>query len=437
MGHQDYALHHAMSEIARNGAYAASVGVRVAGIMSRWMGNGALANEFEAAGEFLKEGTKTYPKPEWDLPFTTIGGKTVSVTPEVAKDYPFMELVHFKRDAHRNDPKLLVVAPLSGHYATLLRDTVKTMLPGHDVYVTDWKNARDVSMRHGRFGFDDYVSYVQDAIRTVGPNTHVLAVCQPTVPVLAGVSLMAQNKDPFQPLSMTLMAGPIDTRRAPTEVTKLAEDKDMGFFKGLISSVPHGFKGVGRHVYPGHMQLTAFIAMNPDRHIGSSFDLFNHLRKGDGESADKIRKFYDEYMAVLDMTEEFYLETIDRVFQRQLLAKGQLIVAGQKVDPSAITRTSLLTIEGGKDDISAPGQTFAAHNLCRGLAATQKYHLLHPDVGHYGTFSGSRFRKDIAPAIISHILKAGVDNGLKYSENSADTRPMPSNFGLISTASPA
>ncbi len=429
MGAQDYKLHEMMSHAAREASWAVSLQARVMSVAARFMGLGSLANEFSAAGEFLREGTKTYPKPAWGLPETTIDGKKARVTEEVVQNFPFMELRHFKRDTDRNDPKLLVVAPLSGHFATLLRGTVERMLPEHDVYVTDWRNARDVSMKAGKFDLDDYVDYVQKAIQTVGPNTHVLAVCQPTVPVLAAISLMAQNNAPNQPLSMTLMAGPIDTRAAPTEVTKLAEDKPMSFFKGLISNVPHGHPGVGRHVYPGHLQLLSFIAMNPDRHMGSSRDLFNHLRKGDGESADKIREFYNEYNAVLDMTEEFYLQTIDKVFQRQLLARGALTVRNQLVTPSAIRNTALLTVEGGKDDISAAGQTFAAHRLCTGIPEAQKRHLLHPEVGHYGTFSGSRFRNEIAPVIISHIREAGLRNDLKYDGISADTGPMPSNFG--------
>lgn len=428
MGLESYTLHNAMAEAARDTAYALSVNARMAGIFTRLIGQKYLADEFEAAGAFLKEGAKTYPKPDWRIHDTVVGGTPVSVTPRVVLDKPFMELVRFQKNSDQPQRKLLIVAPMSGHYATLLRDTVKTMLPDNDVYVTDWKNARDVSMRHGRFGFDNYVAYVQDAIRAVGPNTHVMAVCQPTVPTLAAIALMAQNKDPVHARSLTLMAGPIDTRRAPTEVTKLAEDKDMSFFKSLISAVPHGFKGAGRHVYPGHMQLTAFLAMNPDRHIQSSRDLFDHLRRGDGESAAKIREFYDEYNAVMDMPEEFYLETIDRVFQRQLLAKGQLIVAGQKVDLSAITRTPLLTIEGGKDDICGVGQTSAALGLCTGLAASQKRSIVHPDVGHYGTFSGSRFRRDIAKEANSHIAAADVDNGLKSPRILVDTGPMPSNF---------
>ncbi len=437
MSKHDYTLHHAMSTAARDLAFTASMQARMAGLFSRLMGAPTLAKEFETAGEFLLEGAKTYPKPEWRLEETVIDGQAVAVTQKIAKNYPFMELVRFRRDTDRNDPKLLVIAPLSGHYATLLRDTVRTMLPCHDVYVTDWKNARDVPVAEGRFGFDDYVGYVQDAIRTLGPDTHIMAVCQPTVPTLAAVSLMAQANDPLQPVSMTMMAGPIDTRRAITEPVRLAESKDMGFFRGLTSTVPYGFKGAGRPVYPGHMQLTAFLAMNPDRHIQSGQDLFNHLRRGDGESADKIREFYNEYNAVLDLTAEFYLETIDRVFQRRLLARGEMVVAGQHVNPAAITRTSLLTVEGGKDDISAPGQTIAAHDLCSGLPTGLRKHLLHPDVGHYGTFSGRRFRNYIAPEIISHIRNAGVDNGLKYSEIPADTRPMPSNSGLIPGAIPA
>lgn len=385
-----------------------------------------LSSHFKAAAGLLKESAQTFPKPDWGLNNVVIGGKTVPLTREVVDDRPMMELIRFRRDGIlRNDPKVLIVAPMSGHYATLLRGTVERMAQHHDVYVTDWKNPRDVSMKHGGFGFDDYVRYVRNAIDKMGPDVHVMAVCQPTVPVMAAVAMMAQDEAANQPLSMTLIAGPIDTRVAPTEVTKLAEDKSMSFFKGLITTVPHGYPGAGRHVYPGFLQLQAFIAMNPERHIKSRFDLFDHLRHGDGESAERINEFYREYLAVMDMTEEFYLQTIDRVFQRQLLAKGQLIVGNQLIDPSAITRTSLLTIEGGKDDICALGQTQAAHGLCNGLSESQKRHYVNKDVGHYGTFSGRRWREEIAPKIEEHIRNADVDNRLKYSAIPSNSRPMP------------
>ncbi len=428
MGRHDYDLHQAMTKATRDASWSAEMGARMTGVFARFMGFSALANDFSAAGAVLHEGTKTYTKPAWGLNQTFIDGRPVTMAHEVVQDRPFMDLLHFKRETNRNDPKLLIVAPMSGHYATLLRGTVERMLPQHDVYITDWKNARDVPMKAGKFDFDDYVGYMQDAIRAVGPNTHVMAVCQPTVPVLAAISLMAQNKDPLQPISMTLMAGPIDTRAAPTEPSILGESKPMSFFKNLISQVSQGFDGVGRPVYPGFMQLAGFIALNPERHMKTPQDLFNHLRKGDRESAARTTNFYNEFSAVMDMTEEFYLDTIDKVFKRHLFAKGELVVQGQLVTPGAIRNTALLTIEGEKDDISAPGQTFAAHALCTGLADRQKSHLLQPEVGHYGTFSGKRFRDEIAPVITSHIIKTGVDNGLKYSGNPPDTRSMPSNL---------
>ena len=435
MGHHDYTLHRLYDEVARQAAMVGSVNAHWASAFASMWGMRPLSSHFKAAAGLLKEGAQTFPKPDWGLNSVVIGGRTVPLTLEVVDDRPMMELIRFRRDGIvRNDPKVLIVAPMSGHYATLLRGTVERMAQHHDVYVTDWKNPRDVSMKHGSFGFDDYVRYVGSAIDKIGPDVHVMAVCQPTVPVMAAVALMAQDDMANQPLSMTLIAGPIDTRVAPTDVTKLAEDKSMSFFKSLITTVPHGYPGAGRHVYPGFMQLQAFMAMNPERHLQSRFDLFNHLRRGDGESAEGINKFYREYLAVMDMTEEFYLQTIDRVFQRQLLAKGELIIGNQLVAPSTITRTSLLTIEGGKDDICALGQTRAAHDVCTGLSESQKRHYVNNKVGHYGTFSGRTWRDEISREIEEHIRNADVDNRLKYSRIPPNSGPMPPTLVAVNGA---
>lgn len=430
MGDIDYSFQHAAEEFVRNTAYQASVGSRVVGILSRLMGNPVLANHFEAAGLYLKEEAKYHPKPEWGLRETLMGGKTVAVTEEIVKDYPFMELRHFAKHTNAYTPKLLIVAPMSGHYATLLRGTVASMLPHTDVYVTDWKNARDVSTYRGRFGVDEYVGYVQDAIRVMGPRTHVMGVCQPGPLVIAGVSLMAQAGDPLQPASMTLIASPIDVRRSPTQPVRLAHEKPMSFFENLTSVVPYGcgFKGAGRNVYAGQLQLAGFWLMNMERHMGKRKQFFESLVQGDNESAEAHRTFYDEYEAVMDMPAEFYLETIQRVFKDADLAYGRFKVGGTTVDPKAIRRTSLLTIEGGRDDICGPGQTEAAHDLCTGLTASQKKHMVNKDVGHYGAFNGSRFDNEIAPQIVSHIAAADVDNGLKSPRILVDTGPMPSNF---------
>lgn len=439
MGVIDYSLHRAAEEFARNAARQASIGSRLFGAYSRIMGNPVLADHWRAAALYLNEEAKHHPKPEWGIHDTTVGGKTVSVVEEAVKDYPFMELIHFRKNTNAYAPKLLIIAPMSGHYATLLRGTVKDMLPENDVYVTDWKNARDVPLSAGRFGVDEYIGYLMDAIRTIGPRTHILGVCQPGPLIVAATALMAQANDPLQPASMTLIASPIDVRRSPTQPVNLANENPLSFFENLTSVVPYGcgFKGAGRRVYPGHLQLMNFMMMNWERHADKRRKFYEHLVQGDEASAEAHRTFYDEYNAVMDMTAEFYMETIQRVFKEAHLAKGQFVVGGQLVDPGAIRRTSALFVGGGKDDITAPPQVFAADDLLTGLAATQKRRLLHPGVGHYGAFTGSEFQKIIAPKIISHIHESDVDNGLKYRKKSTNTRPMPPNSGLIPGAIPA
>lgn len=436
MGHLDYTLHNQASSLMRRFHTAAAINTGMMAAAFRIAGISPIANELDAASRMHEQGANPYDKPAFGLTSTMIGDRQVAVREEIVQSKPFCNLLRFRRDTDRNDPKVLLVAPLSGHYATLLRGTVQELLPHHDVHITDWANARDVSMKAGRFGLDEYVGYVQDFLRTMGPNTHVIAICQPTVPTLAAASLMAARKDPGRPASLTLVAGPINTAAAPTEVTKLADTKPLSWFKNnVISTVPHGNAGVGRHVYPGFIQLTAFMAMNPERHARSARDMYNHLRRGDGQSAEKIEKFYKEYLAVLDLTEEFYLETVDRVFQRRLLANGQFTVADQLVNPAAITDIPLFTVEGGRDDISAPGQTSDAHRLCSGLNPALKHHFLCPEAGHYGTFEGRHFREQILPRIAFHIRADSVDKGLKYDEIPANTRLIPPN--LWQPATPA
>lgn len=318
---------------------------------------------------------------------------------------PFASLVHFRRedlDAREPAPlpRVLVVAPLSGHFATLLVDTVRTLLQDHDVYITDWHNARDVPLRAGRFGLDEYVEQVIDFIQFLGPNTHLLAVCQPCVPALAAVALMAQRNDPAQPRSMTLMAGPIDTRINPTQVNALATSKPIEWFEqNLISRVPLRYPGAMRRVYPGFLQLTAFMSMNPDRHRQAFVDLYKAQMAGDDTKAELTRRFYDEYFAVNDLPAEFYLETVAKVFQTWDLARGELVVHGEKVDTGAIRKTALFTVEGERDDICAVGQTVAAHDLCTGIRPYMKTHHVQLGVGHYGVFSGSRWQRQIYPRV--------------------------------------
>jgi polyhydroxyalkanoate depolymerase len=302
-------------------------------------------------------------------------------------------------------PRVLVVAPLSGHFSTLLRGTIRTLLPDHDVFLTDWHNARDVSLCAGRFGLDEHVEHVIHFLETIGPGAHVLAICQPCVQVLAAVALMAQDGNAAQPRSMTLMAGPVDTRVNPTKVNELATGKPLEWFKrNLITLVPGQHNGAGREVYPGFMQLLAFMSMNINRHVKAHADLYDHLVKGETEKAEAIKTFYDEYFAVLDLPAEFYLETVRDVFQGALLAKGELTFRGQRIEPKAIRRTALLTVEGERDDICAVGQTVAAHDLCSGLRPYMKRHHMQAGVGHYGVFSGRRWESQIYPIIRNLML---------------------------------
>ena len=368
----------------------------------------AAARWLSAGFELFENVTRRYDKPEWGLHGTLIDGAQVPVTIEVVQREPFCDLLHFGRGTARDDPRLLVVAPMSGHYATLLRDTVRALLPNHDVYVTDWLDAAMVPLVDGGFDLDDYIDYVIGFLHTLGPDTHVLAVCQPAVPVLAAVSLMAARKDPLAPPSMTLIGGPIDTRVSPTVPNDLAMNHPLEWFeKHLLATVPATFPGFGRRVYPGFMQLSGFISMNIQRHVDAHQDFFNYLVQGDGDSAQQHRDFYREYLAVMDTSAEFYLQTISTVFQEHALPRGVMHHRGERVDPGAIEHTALLTIEGGKDDISGPGQTEAAQGLCCNLPAARKLHYVQPEVGHYGTFSGRRWRESIVP-VIGEFIRASA-----------------------------
>ena len=366
------------------------------------------AKRVAASADLMHRLTKRYEKPEFGLTHTVIGAAEIAVTERVALRKPFCRLLHFRRAATRNDPVVLLVAPLSGHFATLLRDTVRALLPDHEVYVTDWADAKIVPISEGSFHLDDYVDYVREFVRHLGPAVHVISVCQPTVPVLAAVSLTAAEGEPVQPRTMTMMGGPIDARRSPTAVTNLALKHPLSWFdRRLIERVPAKYPGFMRRVYPGFLQHMGFVAMNPDRHADAHWDYYLHLMKGDGESAEAHRRFYDEYNAVLDMPAEYYLDTIRTVFQEFALAVGTMRVHGTPVRPEAITKTALLTIEGALDDISGNGQTEAAQALCAGIPAKRREHYLVPGVGHYGIFSGRKWRETIAPRIREFIRRHG------------------------------
>ena len=361
-----------------------------------------------AGSELMLRLTQRYKKPLWQIEDALVGGKTVAVSAIPVLEKPFCHLIHFQRalKTTRQDPKILLVAPLSGHHATLLRDTVRTMLPDFDVYVTDWVDARMVPLTEGAFHLDDYVDYVREFVGFIGEGVHVISVCQPTVPVLAAISLIAQRDEPVKPRTMTMMGGPIDARKSPTAVNNLATEKPLSWFKrSVIHRVPLKYPGYMRQVYPGFLQHTGFVAMNPSRHADAHRDFYNHLVQGDGESAEAHRKFYDEYNAVLDMPAEYYIDTIKTVFQDFALPKGCMFVREELVRPAAITKTALLTIEGEFDDISGNGQTAAAHDLCTKIPAKMKDHFMVPKVGHYGIFSGRRWREVIYPHIRGFIQK--------------------------------
>ncbi|MFY0639258.1 polyhydroxyalkanoate depolymerase [Maricaulis maris] len=381
------------------------------------MADSIAGRSMAAAAELFESVTRRYAKPEWMLDHTTVNGQCVGVSEEVVWTKPWCSLLHFERDhdaliaARGNetpDRKVLFVAPMSGHYATLLRGTVEAFLPDSEVYITDWQDARMVPVTDGRFDLDEFTSYVREMVSLLGPDVHVVAVCQPGPPTLAAIALMAEDDDPNRPASMTFMGSPIDTRLSPTVPNKLAEEKPFDWFAGnLIHTVPAPNPGAFRRVYPGFLQLAGFMNMNLERHVDAHWDFFTHLVDGDGDNADKHRTFYDEYLAVMDLSEEFYLQTITDVFQEHKLAKGEQTHGERTVNPAAIRDIALLTVEGENDDISGIGQTQAAHTLCSGLPDALQQDWIQPDVGHYGVFNGRRFREQIAPRMKTFMDETG------------------------------
>lgn len=421
MFYQFYELNHAAMQPFR--AYADAVKLFYSNPLNPFSQT-AWGRSVAAMAELFERTTRRYGKPSFDLPTTIVDWKTVPVTEKVVWSGPFCNLIHFERAlpaGRRKDPKLLIVAPMSGHYATLLRGTVEALMPYAEVYITDWVDARMVPVAEGRFDLDDYVDYVIDMLHALGPDTHVMGVCQPSVPVLAAVAIMEARGDRYAPSTMTLMGGPIDTRRNPTAVNLLAEEKGIDWFReNVIMQVPWPEPGFGRSVYPGFLQLSGFMGMNLDRHIIAHKDFFMHLVKNDGDSAEKHREFYDEYLAVMDLTAEFYLQTVDTVFVRHDLPKGQMKHRGELVDPGAIRNVALFTVEGENDDISGVGQTQAAHDLCVNIPADMRAHYLQPKVGHYGVFNGSRFRAEIVPRIVDFITSYGRENRTPIKPNAAE-----------------
>ena len=360
-----------------------------------------------ASYELIARAGLTHARPAFGIGSVTVGNREVEVREEAAAATPFGTLLHFKKDVAAAQPRVLMVAPLSGHFATLLRATVRTLLPEHDVFITDWHNARDVPLTAGRFGVDEYVDHLIKFLEVMGPGTHMLAVCQPCVAALAAAAAMADADHPAQPRSLTLMAGPIDTRVNPTRVNELAKTRSIDWFeRNLIASVPLRHPGAFRRVYPGFVQLAAFMSMNIDRHVKAHRELYENLANGEAEKAAIIKAFYDEYFAVLDLTAEFYLETVRLIFQEHALPRGRLDYRGRRVDPAAIRRTMLFTVEGERDDICAVGQTVAAHDLCGNLRPYLKRHHMQAGVGHYGVFSGKRWENQIYPLLKNVILSS-------------------------------
>jgi poly(3-hydroxybutyrate) depolymerase len=352
-----------------------------------------------AAFDLMTRLTQRYERREFGITKVRSGDVEYAVREVYDVEKPFCRLLHFKKQGAPAQPRVVVFAPLSGHFATLCRDTVKTLLADHDVWVTDWIDAKEIPITAGPFHFDDYVAYVREFLAFMGPQSHAISVCQPTVPVLAAVSLMAAAGEAI-PRTLTMMGGPIDTRRSPTAVNTFAKTRPLSWFEAkVIQRVPMRYPGFMRRVYPGFLQFAGFVAMNPDRHMESHVQYYQHLVEGDGESADAHRRFYDEYNAVMDLPAEYYLETVERVFQKQALAHGTLVVAGERVRPEAIRKTALFTIEGELDDISGNGQTEAAHGLTKGIPARDKQHFEAKGVGHYGIFSGRKYRELIYPRI--------------------------------------
>ena len=372
-----------------------------------------------ASAELVERTTRRYKKPNFDLAPMTIDGQDVAIREEAVAVKPFCTLTHFVREGISTPSlsKILVVAPMSGHWPTLLRGTVETLLLDHDVYITGWHDARNVPLNQGGFDFDDYVDYLIEFLHIIGTDVHMLAVCQPSVPVLVAASLMAADNDPYQPRSMVLMGGPVDTRISPTKVNEMATSKPLSWFEStVIQTVPPAYAGRGRRVYPGFLQLQGFMSMNLERHVGEHLGLFHNMVRGDGDSAEQHRTFYDEYLSVMDLSAEYYLQTIRSVFQDHDLPEGKMVSRGRKVDPSAIRNTALLTVEGERDDITGIGQTEAAHRLCSSIPESMRKHHLQTKVGHYGVFNGRRWREEIYPNVRDFIRTHAAQSVLEEHE---------------------
>jgi poly(3-hydroxybutyrate) depolymerase len=395
-----YQLYQAQADVLLPMRQLARIGAGLTGLLDSCVCMPTLARHIAAGLTLFAEAGLTHQRPPFGFASVMVGEQSIAVTEEAADDTPFGTLLHFRKDTAAIQPRVLVVAPMSGHFATLLRGTVEVMLPEHDVYITDWKNGRDVPLSEGRFGLDEFVDHIIRWLGVMGRGSHIVAVCQPAVPALAATAVMAEADDPAQPRSITLMAGPIDTRINPTKVNELAQSRPVAWFeRHLISSVPWRYPGASRRVYPGFVQLSAFMSMNLDRHISAHFTQFRSLVGGDEASAEAHRRFYGEYGAVMDLPAEFYLETVQRVFQDHDLPRGKFTWHSRPVRPEAIRRTGLLTVEGERDDICAIGQTMAALDLCSRIPVNLKQNHVQTGVGHYGVFSGRRWAREVYPRV--------------------------------------
>jgi polyhydroxyalkanoate depolymerase len=400
-----YQAFQAQADLLAPARLAAAMANAALGLGPPWLRRTPPLAHLSAGWEMLSRAGLTHRRPDYGFRSVRVDNDELPVREEVVAGTAFGNLVRFRKEGDPDQPRVLLVAPLSGHFATLLRGTVETLLPENDVYITDWRNARDAPLSAGDFGFDEYVAHVIDFLEVIGPGAHLLSVCQPCAHALAAVAIMAEDDNPATPLTMTLMAGPVDTRINPTKVNALAKTHPIDWFeRELIDTVPARHAGAGRRVYPGFTQLTAFLLMNLGRHMDAHIDLYSHLAAGREVEAGTAKTFYDEYFAVLDLTAEFYLETVSRVFQDHLLPRGELVWRGRKVDPGAIRRTALFTVEGERDDICSVGQTVAAHDLCSNIFANRKRHHLQPGVGHYGVFNGKKWQTQIYPLVRNLIL---------------------------------
>jgi poly(3-hydroxybutyrate) depolymerase len=405
-----YSAYHANQALIAPVRLGSRAALRLFDVAPESVRDDALGRRLFAASTVVAEAGLTHTRPEFATGEPLVDGDGAPVEPVVVDSTPFASLVHFRRSSDVALPKVLLAAPLSGHFATMLAPTVRTMLLDHDVYITDWHNARDVSIVHGRFGLDEYVDHLIRFLHAIGPGAHVVAVCQPCVPATMAVALLAQDDDPVQPRSLTLMSGPIDTRANPTRINRVGYRRPLSWYRRCLTTVPRRYEGAGRLVYPGFLQIGGFMSLNLRRHLKSQLEIYRSLARGDEESTRKTRDFYAEYFAVLDIAGEFYLDTVERVFQKDLLARGEMTHRGRLVDASAVHRTALLTIEAERDDMCAPGQTAAAHDLFTGIEPHQHRSYVQPGVGHYGIFAGSRWSGEVYP-VLKDFISAAATNG--------------------------